>query len=591
MIKKLFKFIFKLILFVIILVAIVVGVSIYMISDKTDNAPINSYDTTQTVETVLAQQLNSGLNDMPESYNLDIVFDEDSLNQILFAVVRKSLNPDFDPKSDDKAKTYAYCFELPKDLPVVGGWAMGAKNVYGEVEGEEVTINVTADVANFIKTRIYFTFKVETTENDYVLTITKIKFGKINLAGSLVKTALKSFDVDSMVNNAIGNTKLPFVFNSADFTLTCTKEDFSDAIKGLLKTDESDNEMTATFLNLFLDPKNDMIKFGMFTKGFGIEINLKSLEVEASKTVLNPSIQAEFDQEQMMSGKAQALVINSLSNPSGDKYLTFTELDFSQLIYNQMDQYKDFKIQQELLAGVNFNFSVDGITFDIDDTGSNLAIEIILNINGLKTLAVLNGKIVQVSDEEVKITLSDKINLGKSLEIDSKFMTDMLKNSFSDDSIMKFDSATNSFVFTTAVFNSFLGEAMGSSSTPMEVSKLQFDKDCLKIFVQYTDTTLLDKMNTVTTLINDALKDGITLDSSKFSADDQETMAAVQQELGDISEKLSSGTLSAEDTDSLLEQVNSMSAEGQAAFYEQITDTVGATDPTALEELYNSMFK
>ena len=91
MIKKLFKFIFKLILFVIILVLIVVGLTLFLISDKTDETPVDKYNDSITMDTVLSEKLSASLDNLGENYSIDLLFDEDSLNNLLYAFIKKTL--------------------------------------------------------------------------------------------------------------------------------------------------------------------------------------------------------------------------------------------------------------------------------------------------------------------------------------------------------------------------------------------------------------------------------------------------------------------------------------------------------------------
>ena len=94
MIRKLFKLVIGLVLIALLIVGAVVGLTLYAISDNTDEAPIDLYDTSATTDTIIAQRVAYGLDNMEEDYNLDLVFDEDSLNILLFSMIRKYLNPD-----------------------------------------------------------------------------------------------------------------------------------------------------------------------------------------------------------------------------------------------------------------------------------------------------------------------------------------------------------------------------------------------------------------------------------------------------------------------------------------------------------------
>ena len=593
MIKKLFKLVIGLVLIALLIVGAVVGLTLYAISDNTDEAPIDLYDTSATTDTIIAKRVAYGLDNMEEDYNLDLVFDEDSLNILLFSMVRKYLNPDFNPKSGTTSKEiYAFSFEIPSDLPLVGGKALGAKSLYGKINGDNVTINITGDIAGKYKTRLFFTFSAETKEEEYVLHINELQMGKIKLInGTLSNFVLdkikSSIDINKEVNTQLEKVNLPFKFNIDDYTLIANKQDFSDWVHGVLGNEE-DGSMKTELLNVLFDPANDMLKFGMFNKMFGLRVNLDALKVDESKTTLDERIKEEFDSELMIKSKAQTMVMSSLANPSAEKFITLTEQDFSRFIYTNTEGYKDFKIEAEILAGVNFKFAVEGIVFDISEDGKTVEISIILNINDVKTTAILAGNTIQIDDKNVQIKLANTIKLGNNINISSKFLTDMLAANFKSEDMLKYNATENALEFSADVFNTFIKDSMDSSSTPLEVSKISFDKDCLKIFVEYTDATLASTIDTVTTLINDTLGAGVTLDTTRFSESDAETVAEVQDALNDVQEALNNGTLEAEDTEALVAAVNNLSTEAQEEFFTQISSNV--SDPSKLEDLYAQMF-
>lgn len=593
MIRKLFKLVIVLVLIALLIVGAVVGLTLYAISDNTDEAPIDLYDTSATTDTIIAQRLAYGLDNMEEDYNLDLVFDEDSLNILLFSMVRKYQNPDYNPKSGTTSKEiYAFSIEIPSDLPLVGGKALGAKSLYGKINGENVTINITGDIAGKYKTRLFFTFSAETKEEEYVLHINELQMGKIKLInGTLSNFVLdkikSSIDINKEVNAQLEKVNLPFKFNIDDYTLIANKQDFSDWVHGVLGSEE-DGSMKSELLNVLFDPANDMLKFGMFDKLFGLRVDLDALKVEDSKTTLDERIKEEFDSELMIKSKAQTMVMSSLANPSAEKFITLTEQDFSRFIYTNTEGYKDFKIEAEILAGVNFKFAVEGIVFDISEDGKKVEISIILNINDVKTTAILAGNTIQIDDKNVQIKLANTIKIGNNINISSKFMTDMLAANFKSEDMLKYNATENALEFSADVFNTFIKDSMDSSSTPLEVSKISFDKDCLKIYVEYTDATLASTIDTVTTLINDTLGAGVTLDTTRFSESDAETVAEVQDALNDVQEALNNGTLEAEDTEALVAAVNNLSTEAQEEFFAQITNNV--SDPSKLEDLYAQMF-
>lgn len=589
---KLLKFFIKLIIGIIIFVLIVVGAIWFAISSNVDNTPVDKYDATFSTEQLLANELQASLDEMGTSYSFDMIFDEDTLNQIIFATIRKSLNSEYNPGVENPTSKQEYVYsvtELDSSIPVIGGKSIGIKGVYAEYVEDDLVLNVVARVANVVKTRIYLDMNVETKETEYVLTVKELKFGKIGLTADWIKSILKTAGIENTLNDVLSDAGLPFTFKLDDLTFTATKEQLASWVNSVLNDEESDNgAMKKVFVNTFLAPENDMLHFGMFTKGFGIHVDLLKLKVDEAETEMPSTLTQAFNAEEVISNKAQTMVINNIANPLGDKYLSFTENDMTQLVYTKTEGYNDFTVDAEIIDGVFFHFDVAGIIFDINDDGSEIVIKVILNINGLKTTAVLKGRVEQVSDKIVKVFIDDVISLGSDLNISSEFMSQILAQNFTNGELMEFSAEENALIFSADVFNTFIANAMGSSSTPLKVKKLQFSKDGLDIYVEYSDPVLGAAMTTVTNMISNTLENGLALDPSDFSAEDAEALASVQENLNSISESLTNGSLTEEDTNALIDSVNSLSSEGQAAFFESIKDNVANEEE--LTNLYNLLF-
>lgn len=584
--KKLLKFI----LFLIILVLVIVGGIIFAISDSTDETPVDKFDSTVSKEDLLSVLLKTSIENMATDYDLDIKLSEDELNQLVYSFIKESLNEQYDPKNGttDEQKYIYSDFSVPENIPVIGGKKLIVKSAYAEIDGEYVSLNVPAEAFGFVKSRLRLTFKVSTTETKYILNIKELKFGKINLAGKLVKKALVKANLKEQVDKAIKDKGLPFTCNFEDMALEATKEDFSKWVQDLLLKDGEESDMKSVFIKLLLDPNASRLGVGMYENKFGVKIDLSELRVDEKLTTPNPLVQAELTTDTLIKNKAQTFIVNALS--SSDNFMTFSELEISQLVYNQTNKYEGFGISTEILGDTKFEFGVKSIEVDIDDTGKKFNLNIILDINGLKTLAVLEGNVTQKSATEVSIKLGDKLKVG-SLEIEAAFMTDLLKTSLGSSDIMKFDDSTNSLLIDAKVFEQFMDET-GSEASKINVTGISFVKNGLRIDVEYSDPTLASAIESAKTIVNDFLaNEGLDIEAfGELSAEQKAAVEDLNDKIGDLAEIINdpSKELKPEDTDALVNAINNLDSENQEKLFQQISDSAGS-DP-AIQDLYSQLF-
>ena len=589
--KKLFKFLIKFILIIVFIVILIIATLFFMFYNGEDNAPNDLYDTSSTVNGIIATELSNSLDNLGTSYSFDMIFDEESLNQLIFTFIRNQINEEYNPGVENPTTKQEYIVDVYKfdsSYPVIGGQNVGIKSVYANYKGDDLAITLTARVANVLKTRVYILMNVETQETEFIMKVKELTIGNVNIANQFLVDIVKMIGLDSELKYFLRSYGLPFDFDIDKLAFSVKKTELSDWVKALLDSNNEPNSMKSILIDTFFSPENDMVFFGMFTRGFGIHVNLDSLLVSEESTTMPSTLSQAFNAEEVISNKVQTMVINNIANPLGDKYLSFTENDMTQLVYTKTEGYNDFAVDAEIIDGVFFHFDVAGIIFDINDDGSEIVIKVILNINGLKTTAVLKGRVEQVSDKIVKVFIDDVISLGSDLNISSEFMSQMLAQNFTNGELMEFSAEENALIFSADVFNTFIANAMGSSSTPLKVKKLQFSKDGLDIYVEYSDPVLGAAMTTVTNMISNTLENGLALDPSDFSAEDAEALASVQENLNSISESLTNGSLTEEDTNALIDSVNSLSSEGQAAFFESIKDNVANEEE--LTNLYNLLF-
>lgn len=575
--KKLFGFILSICL----MVLVVVGLFIYLFTDNGGEMDVDQIDPTLTTETIISSKFNDGFQNMKDTYSIDVNFTESELNTLLYNFVKKNINSDYDPKNGKNDQTkYVKEIIFPTDIPVVGGKKAIIKHLYGTINEDKVTINMTFKCFG-INMRIYFTFNITETEESYVLNIEKAYFSKISLTSSVFKKAFVS--MESTINEFFNTYNLPFTFNVNNMNLITSKETLSNYINSLVE-DDSESTMLKSFMEILFSSKNEMLKFGVFEEKFGLKLNLEKLKVNEKDVVLNEAISASFNQEVFIKEKSQNLIINSLV---GNNEIDFTEIELSQLIYDKTNGYKDFALTYELLNGVIVNFKVDGITLDIDDTGENVILHFILNINGLKTLATYRGTVNQESDSKITITMSNDIILGQNLAVDSSFIKPILASSLSDSAILKYDETTNSFIISSNVFEEFLSSTLLSSK--LEVTKVKMAKDKLVIYVESSDVLINTVIKASKEELNNCLS-GDFLDSTKFdvsSNDQQEALDSLNDSLTNVKDKINNNTLDETSVKELVESINNLNDNNKQELFNQLK---GSSSSDAFETLYNELF-
>lgn len=577
--KKLFSFIISLCLFVIIVLAVFV----YIFTDNTMEMDVNKIDTTSSVESILSNEVGSSFSTMKDTYSVDINFSEEDINNLLYCFVKTKLNPDYDPKNGTNDETkYVKGISIPSDFPVIGGKKAVIKYLYAQVNGQDVTINMPFKCFG-INMRFYFTFNISETPDDYILNISKAYFSKISLTTSVFKKALNSMEKD--INQSFENSGLPFVLNVNDMNLVANKDTFTNWIKSLVTESEEEDTMLKSFMDVMFSKQYELLKFGVFDEKLGLKIDLNKLKVEDKKLILNEDIKKGFNQETFIKEKTQNLLMNSLV---GNSEINFTEMEFSQLIYDKTNQYNDFTLTYEILNNVMVNFSIEGITVDINDTGEEMTLYFILNINGLKTLVSFKGVVNQVSDTKIIINMANDIILGNDINIDSSFIKPMLQESLKDSTVLKYDLEQNAFIINSNIFEEFLSSTLLSSK--LEVTKIRMDKDKLVLYVESHDIIINSILNSAKTELNECLSKDF-VDASKFDITDEKQKEAIENletSLSNVKEKINNDSLAQDDIEQVVTSINGLNEENKQELFNQLQES---SSSDVFTNLYDQLFK
>lgn len=576
--KKLFGFIISLCLFVVVIVAIVV----YIFTDNTSEMDVDKIDTTSSVESILSDEVKNGFSTMKDTYSVDINFTEEELNNLLYCFVKSNLNPNYDPKNGTSDETkYVKEIAFPSEFPIIGGKKAVIKYLYAKVSGEDVTINMPFKCFG-INMRIYFTFNVTETSDNYILKINKAYFSKLSLTSSLFKKALSSMEGE--INQTFENINLPFVLNVNEMNLVASKEKFSDWMKSLVVENESEDTMLKSFMDIMFSKEYQLLKFGVFDEKLGLKIDLQKLKVDESKLTLNENITAPFNQEVFIKEKTQNLLINSLV---GNSEISFNEIELSQLIYNKTNSYDDFSLTYEILSGVVVNFSVEGITVDISDTGEEMTLYFILNINGLKTLASFKGVVNQESDTKIIINMENDIVLGEDIKVDNSFIKPMLQESLKDSTVLKYDLEQNAFIITSSIFEEYLSSTLLSSK--LDVTKVKMGKDKIVLYVESNDIVINTVINSAKQELNECLSKDF-VDTNKFDTSDENQKEAInnlESSLSNIKEKINNDSLAQDDVETMVDAINDLNDENKQELFNQLQES---SSSDVFTNLYDQLF-
>ena len=578
--KKFLKILLIIILVIVLITVLIVGGVLIAISSSEDNFDASKIDKNLTKQTLIANELNEDLDHMKDDYKLDLTFTEEDLNSLIYCFVKEDVNENYDPV-DGETDEEIYILNTK-----VGNRNVNVKHAYATIDGDEVTMTVTASAFGFIKTRVFLTFTVETDDDNYTLIIKKGKLGKLNIFSKLALNIVKKATLDKTLNDFLNDQNIPFVFDVDKLVFTSSKADFSAWINDLLSSDEEDSStlMASTLIDVLLSPENDFVTFGMIDENeFGVDINLEVLRVDESKVTLDPRIKEPFDKDSLIKNLSQTIAINMLN---GDGlYATFTELDINKLIYSSTDGYSSFASSSEIMEGVYFDFSIDGIIFDIKENGDAITLNIILNINGLLTLATYSGTTNQVSDTMIVIKMEDYLYLGNDLAVDSSFIGALLEENLNDSTFLSYDRSANAFTLSSSIFDDYLNE--GSIAHNFHVNGINFITDALNVTLVSLNPITNLTISNASNLIKEALKVDF-LDLSEFS-DETEAISNVIDELESIKEQLNDPNFNESDLDtsSLVSAINELTTEEQETFFNQLQAQAGSD---AINDLYNELF-
>ena len=603
---KLIKFLLKFILAIVIIVAVIVTAVIIIISDKTDDVNTAYYENAQTTNEVLKPVVKDSFDNMGTNYALDFSFDEEAINKLLYSIIKTKINTEYDPinGTTDNQKYIKSDLDVPEDIPLVGGKKIIIKSCYAEFDDENLYLNITANALGIIKSRLRIGLQITTTDDEYVFNIVTAKLGKIDLQKGLGKKIYGAvinsggIDVDS-INKNFKEKGIPLVLDLENLKITSNKKDLGEYITKVVADNSAQNEepldpSVVAFLGIITNPDNKMLVLSSSDKKLSFNINLEKLKLEESELSFSEELKKEFNFETFAKTKTQTITMGLLGGGS-DNVITFSETELGRLLYTKTNGYESLGYSTMILGDIEFEVKIYGVSFDI--TPEKFTINIFVDINGLKTKAVMVCDITYPNPQKdvIHINLPKKATLGK-IEVDCDFLSDMLAKTMSgDDSILKYEKNGDDayLVITKEILNKFVSSA--NSETPVDVTKIEFIDNALAIYVGITDPTINALLDTVTDALETAIST-IDVSNIEFNTEDPEQEAAVE-DMNDAINNVANiindpeRELTSEETDALVEAYNNLSEENQEAFVQEIQDIFEANgDADSFTDLYNQLF-
>lgn len=601
---KLFKLLFKLILFVIILVAVILGITIYTISDKTNEVNMDYYqDASITTNDVLKPIVKDGFDNMGANYALDVSFNEESLNKLLFTIIRTTINTQYDPVNGttDEEKYLNSQFGVPEGIPLIGGKKAIVDSCYAQFEDTELYLNVTANALGIIKTRLRIGLSIETKDKEYVFNITSLRLGKFDLQKGFGKkiydAVIKSGAINEEdINKTLKEKDLPFSLDLAELALVSDKQELGEYLTDVVAKQTAEggelSPVVLAFLGIITNADNKMLNLNTKDKKLLLDIDLNKLKVE--KLTVSDEVKIPFSYESFAETKTQTIAMGLLAGGS-ENSIIFNDMEISRLLYTQTEGYKDLGFETKILDDIDFKVGVYGLLFDI--TKDTFNIEIYLDVNGLKTKGVLACPISysDAAKSKALVKLPKTIKLGQ-LDVEADFINNLLKETMAgEDSILKFeDKADGSYLVIDKeiIFEKFIASA-GSTAEKLTIDRIEFIDGALAIYVGI-DPSLQSLLDDATSALSDALE-SIDLSTVAFDTSDPAQAAAITELTSTVSELSSiisdpSKELTSEDTNNLIESYNNLSPENQEAFINSLQNEYTPEQAEKFEDLYAQLF-
>lgn len=601
--KKLLKFLLVFILIIILITGgIVIGVYVSLGND-TDDTPIGLYKADADKSEVISTVLSEGF-DLHSKKYIDITLNEEELNVLIFCIIREKINENYLPLAKESAdytdsKNYVWAATLGSSVPLVGGKGLIVKSLYAKIDEGQLKLFLPALIGKKASCiELYVSF--EESDDAFFLKIDTLKIGKINYAGKgskkiislATKMGLKEEDIESKLST----NELKVDVDLQNLKIGVTKDSLSAFLTKVITDNIESQETTrATLVSLadmITSKENDILDLGIFNDRFGVRCDLAKADVDDSQLILNPEY-SEFNEPLYITTVTQNLAISNIA--STDPKINISETDFNAMIFAKSNGYANFMAEFEIPnTDASIRLAITGI--DVNLNADRVLIDVILDLNGLKTLITLGGNVSGNNTNQISITLDDTIKIGEGLSeatksyilASSDFIKVILAEKISESEMMEYDNETNSLLISADNFNEML-EVEGGGILPMQVNKLCLTEDSLDVYVTITNPLITASLDIVSHAVSDFLESS-GLSAADFNTTDPAQEAAVNEVLAQIAasgDAISAGNITEEDTANLIEAIQGLSDDNKEVIFNSIEDSMISDD---LLNLYDSLF-
>jgi len=569
----LFRFIFNIIIFV----AAVVGLVAFLFYDGVNETPVALYTDDVVIETEVLSSVYQGLDALGTQNKVEVAFTEDQINRLIYFMIRDSMNPNYAPGPDCVS---AACANVETISPM--------------------------EIAGF-KTRAHFAVNLVTVGTNIELRFDSIGIGKIKLDSGIGKSLMQPImqmtgvNVDD-INDMFEEKNLPIELDLPNLKLVFKQEDLPDVMGTLLPS--GDDDLVGTFLNVLIENSSVELAFvGSETPGQGklsLAIDLETLSLEEGNKDIPSYLGTPFDQTAFVTNQTQALLLSTLI---GNPRFIFLQSDFNKMIYEATNGFADFGTTIELPdSEQEFSFALDAIWFEMSAT--NFIIVAQIDINGFITRFRIVTDVVDNNSQLVKLVIQDQLDIGydpgelagEYATAPSAFLINMIGPSIEEMNVMGYDPVLNAFILDTAAFNEMLNLG-GTSTVPISAQSISIKDGRIEIEISSTDSALSDALDTLTGLVETVLGDFDTvlndnIDLFDTTGDQADAVSAVSESIETIAAILNNPeqTLSEEEIEDLLNNINELTPENQAVVAELLAGELDGLEDGELDGLYGLLF-
>lgn len=580
---------------IIFLIAAFLGVSYFLLHDRTNDMPLMLYKETETlqkeVENLKMEALRAA--DLTDKEEVFIGANQDRLNKIIYASLKEAVK-NYDPNSENKENKYL--FHQSAKIPVLGDASFTIKGVYTSFYGQTLNVYVPMEAME-TTTCLTVEFKINQDEatRDIEIVLSKVKLGVLKLSPQKLSKYLNKFNFNaesftSKINENLQKNDIPVSIVDGEFKAVIKRKDLekkaSEAIAKISSGDDKEKLIYQKTVEALMALDNNLIDFGVYNNNMiGIKIFLKKLKV-SKENLINVDSLKGFNPHNFVQMQAQAFLINSLVYNTPTANVSFSQDEFNKMIYKTTEAYKDFKYEGEV-NGVKMSIKVEAIEFILNETSVQIRVNI--NLNGLKTLAIVDTKVVKQTEKKTILKFEDQVFMGQDpnenpneyLHGSGEIVFYMLaKNLSSSASLLNYNENDKTFEFSGDTLETLMLTGSNATSSPVDFTNLKIGNGVITgNIVFYPHTTFGNNLANAIASLKEILKTNNLISLANFQnlTPDQEAIVNnILTQINTITEGTNNNTpIPPEVASGLVENISNLTEENKTQFMNQFNTAVG----------------